>query len=756
MSRRRHERAISRALAARGGRLPLAAGRIESGEGLAAGERFGTGVAVGLYLAALAFVAIAVLGVTHRDLFLAAPVNLPLLGATMPLHAFFVLAPLLVGVLHAYALAQYARARARGRRSSAATPAAGSPRDGAIAALSQGIVFLALVVVPVLVLVLVQIQFLPAHDPAITWLHRFVILADVVLIWLVWPAAVDREERLAGPDLRRPGLLIAGLVPIGFAFTAATFPGEWLDHWVGRQQWIPRGAAVGAEAQGETRWTSFHDLLFHGDIDEVGRRRKSLFSNTLVLSGFDAPAAAGLADPQAFEAARRSLAFRGRRLEGAVLIGADLRKADLTGARLEGARLERADLQGALLDDAWLEGADLGEATLRGALLQLARLKAARLEGAQLQGASLVSAQLQGASLKEAQLQDAALTNAQLQGASLVSARLGGATLSYAQLQGAKLDGAELQGAVLDHAQMQGASLGSSQLQGASLLAVQLQGASLDRAELQGAMLLGVNLDGASLDHAGLQGAMLRDAGFRGASLDNAQLQGAVLDYAQFQGALLRGSQLQGASLRGATLIGTSLERANIWRARFEEATIRGVYEDGIVATPPVARIVPAANPSGRAEAAESGGAKAAYVALKALIVHEIPRAQKREDVMKRIAVLDPETPVPDSAAGAVLDPGRVDKATYQKVMAEGLETLACGGGDFDREILRGLVRSKRIVEAGPLARGLVEAVLAPGCPVSAALSEADKEALAKAADSADQALSDPAAEPAAASATGR
>lgn len=699
MARRLHERALSRARAARAGGQDLGAAPVEEPGGAPAKANGGARLA---YLLALAYLGIAAMGVSHRDLLLEAPVTLPLLGAVMPLRTFFVVAPIIVLVLHAGVLARSARVAAR---------ASGlAPRhmasDTGVGILLEAMAFLALAVAPVLVLLAILVQFLPYHDQAITWLHRLAVLADVVLVWLLWPAIVERRETLHRPDPERyRGLLIAGLVSIVLAFAAATFPGEWLDAVVGRQP----------------GWSAVHDLLVHGEVDEIGRRRKSLFSSTLVLPGFDAPAAAGLGDARTLEAARRGLDLRGRHLEGAVLIGADLRKTDLTGALLEEVRLDHADLQGATLDDAWLRRASLAEASLRGALMSFTRLPQARLDGAELQGASLVGAQLEGASLADAQLQDAALGNAQLRGASLPRARLGGATLGYAQLQGAKLDGAELQNATLDHAQLQGASLGSVQLQGASLLAAQLQGAFLDRAELQGAMLLGANLAGASLARAGLQGAVLRDAVLLGASLDEAQLQGAVLDYAELQGALLRGVQLQGASLRGATLIGTSLERANAWRAALDGATIQAVYEE---------RMQDAATAQGGTE--PSG--KAAFSALKALIQHEIPKGQKRDEVLKRIAVLDPEVATPESSSGAALDQGRVDKATYQKVMADGLVHLACSGGEFDRDILRGLSRSGRIVEAGPFAQGVVDSVLVPDCPVFATLDEADKEALGKAA----------------------
>jgi len=221
-------------------------------------------------------------------------------------------------------------------------------------------------------------------------------------------------------------------------------------------------------------WTSFHDLLFNGDVDDVTRRRKSLFSNTLVLPHFDALEAAKIDDPKKLDSVKHSMVLRGRHLESAVFDNADLRKVDLTDAQLWGARLDSA----------------------------------------QLQRASLESAQLQGASLYQAQLQGAVLFGAELQGASLYGAQLQGASLEFAQLQGAALDGAELEGAALGEAQLQGAALGEAQLQGARLDQAQLQGASLRLAQLQGA-----NFKGSTLAGTDMRGAAVWRANFEDASV---------------------------------------------------------------------------------------------------------------------------------------------------------------------------------------------------------------------------------------------
>ena len=213
--------------------------------------------------------------------------------------------------------------------------------------------------------------------------------------------------------------------------------------------------------------------------------------------------------------------------------------------------LRYADLSSSFLPKARLAAADLAEANLGQASLQDADIR-----GAQLQGASLWQAQLQGASLWQAQLQGASLWQAQLQGASLWQAQLQGASLGGAQLQDADLWQAQLQGTYLWDTRLQGANLVLAQLQGADLREAQLQGADLEEAQLQGADLMGAQLQGADLREAQLQGASLREAQLQGASLREAQLQGADLMGAQLQSADLRITQLQGANLAGAQLHG--------------------------------------------------------------------------------------------------------------------------------------------------------------------------------------------------------
>ena len=200
------------------------------------------------------------------------------------------------------------------------------------------------------------------------------------------------------------------------------------------------------------------------------------------------------------------LDLRERSLRYADLSSSFLPKARLAASDMAGADLMQASLQSASLREAQLPGADLSEAQLQGAVLWYARLQGADLSEAQLQGADLSESQLQGADLSESQLQGAYLWAAQLQGADLSAAQLHDASLWRAQLQGADLSESQLQGAYLVRAQLQGASLEESQLQGADLSESQLQGASLWRAQLQGADLSESQLQGAYLVRAQLHG----------------------------------------------------------------------------------------------------------------------------------------------------------------------------------------------------------------------------------------------------------
>ncbi|MGH6839992.1 MAG: pentapeptide repeat-containing protein [Methylocella sp.] len=353
-------------------------------------------------------------------------------------------------------------------------------------------------------------------------------------------------------------------------------------------------------------------------------------------------------------------------------------------------------------------------------------------------------------SLRGRHLESAHFDRADLRKADLEGAQLQGASLNDAQLQGASLSGAELAGASLRYAQLQGASLNGAGLQGTDLFEANLQGASLEEAALQGVWLVGAQLEGARLINAQLQGAWLLNADLRGAELLGANLRGASLQEADLQGASLAAADLRGADFAKSTFFGSTMENAKLWRTNFEKAVLTAVFEDELI---------------------EYSISSEQFADLKLAIRQEVPEGKKRERALQRIEKLNPDKFGPEESVREALEQGRVDKAAYQKALVARLLPIACSGDGSAVYIVRNFsgaafryypVSSRRrfeiltpdglltngvgvrtisvrsfggtnpFVDAGPFASALIESILAPDCPVSAALAEQDKANLRK------------------------
>lgn len=523
--------------------------------------------------------------VTHRQLFLAEPVKLPVLNIDLPLWGFFWLAPILFVIFHAYVLIQLillartaaaydaavaklveqdnlspeadASLRQRLANTLFAQILAGSPREreGWFGSLLKAMAWITLVIAPILILLTFQFMFLPYHSHLATWTHRLLILLELVVAFQLWPLVLNprldfqwpswrlpirqiavramglfrsTERRLlAAQDLRRLALPMAATALFIFlSLSLATFPGEFhINLFTG-------------QALGDVQCTRWFQQKFHfADMrfDRLALARVDVVDHDKLEKIEQATAKAGERPYQG----ERTRILRERDLNcGDFSDYADLRRIDLSGAHLRKADFSHSKLEGGSFAGAQLQGASLDRAQLQGASLYDAQLQGASLAGAGLQRAYLYAAQLQAAYLDSAQLQGALLDSVQLQGASLARVWLQGASLKQAQLQGAFLDGGHFQGAFLNNAQLQGASLGFAQFQGASLSGAKLQGASLSGADLQGASL---------------------DAELNGADLDNAQLQGAQLEYAVLDNAILSNVWIWGSRV------------ANCDRARIED-----------------------------------------------------------------------------------------------------------------------------------------------------------------------------------------
>ena len=267
-------------------------------------------------------------------------------------------------------------------------------------------------------------------------------------------------------------MVIVTLISVPIVLAIATFPGEWLEENLPPVRLIPTTLAawtlpsVEAIQTAGSGWATLHELLIAGEVDFAARKPKSLWSNRLVLPGFDAIDHTKLDTEAKIAAATETVSLRSRHLEGTVLIGAVLRKVDFAGAYPQGADLTTADLRNANFACAGLANSPSGLSVRVGDNV-CTQLQGAKLKGAQLQGAALRVAQLQGADLLGAQLQGADLSSAQLQGAKLLVAQLQGADLLGAQLQGADLAGAVLDGASLHNVFVWRADARSAKAKGA-------------------------------------------------------------------------------------------------------------------------------------------------------------------------------------------------------------------------------------------------------------------------------------------------
>lgn len=446
------------------------------------------------YIFLLFFLLVAVGSVSHRDLLLASPVALPFLSVNLPLVAFFSIGPALFLVAHAYVLlhfvlladkvgafhrqllAQVSRGETREqiRRqlpSDIFAQSLAGPRDireGTIGFMLKMIAWISLVVGPLILLVLFQLQFLAYHDWAVTWWHRIAVAIDLVLLWRLWPSiAIGAITTPSLALLKRSwGAALASLVPLVFVFTIATYPGEWLNG-LPSIRIIPWKCSVAAPPTS----ISVHDLLIGGVCDP--RVAAAVWPNRLLLVNFDRHVSAGTRPGQEAQPQAR-LDLSSRNLEGMVMIGGNLRRANLTAANLRGANLIDVDLQEAMLTTARLSGASMFQV----------RFQEANLSGAELQGASLGGANFSGTVFSGTRMMGASLDNANLRGASLYGVRLEGASLRYARLEGAMADGTNFIGAALDGAHLQGASLRGAQLQGATFAQAELVGTDLGEAHL--------------------------------------------------------------------------------------------------------------------------------------------------------------------------------------------------------------------------------------------------------------------------------
>jgi uncharacterized protein YjbI with pentapeptide repeats len=697
------------------------------------------------YLFVLIYLVVAVGSVTHRNLFFESPVKLPFLNVDLPLLGFFTLGPAIFLVVHAYVLLHFAMLadkvgafhaelsaqiaddgiRTRLRRqlpSNIFVQFLAGPRElreGFTGLMLRLIAQISLVVGPLALLVLFQIQFLPYHHEAITWWHRLAIVADLVLLWILWPS-VSRGETTSirwgdFRDAKVAATGIASCIPVLFVFMVATFPGEWLHK-------SPLSVPLVPQIKGNSvSLITPHEFLFDGQVDLVDRKLRSLWANRMVLPNLDAL-------PPNFSA-------RGRHLQGAVLLGAILPKIDFTAAEMQDAAFNDADLREAKFACAESQVRLVSGNTAAKPDKRCSQLQRASFNDAKLDGATFAGAQLQDALFHDAKLQNVAFDDAKLHRARFVRAKLRGATFERAELHNVSLDSADLPGVSLFKQSLDRVSMTGANLRGAILTSASLRGAQLDNARLQGAVLQAALLDGASLDDAHLQGAILDRAQFRGGSLTRAKLQGASIRNAFLEGNYLNGADLRGASLRAtrlvaASLVNVDLQGASIEHAELRDAKIAGAFIwrlDARYAKAQGTRIVEPQAAQGYTSNEDSDCRGTAcewtterFADFKRMIETEVPEGDRRRQALERIASLDPDMPPPDdgrAGAWAELESKAAAIAASDERLIDEFHLLGCRVGE-PPYVMQGLLPQLevRFDKGSPVAAAIAAKFLREDC----------------------------------------
>ena len=362
-----------------------------------------------LYLALLAYFFVSLAGITHRDLLIEKPVELPLLQVTIPQISFFLFGPMILVLVHFTILLQHVmlsrklrefhkrmtyhegnglfrqhRFRVQLSSYTYAQAIAGPYRSPLLAGFLFAMNWITLGILPLVALLDLQITFLPYHHVSVTALHRLFVLLDFIVlvifgVFLRFPELGFRAG-FAANLTQHPGnffsTLIVALVAMVFSFLVATFPDEPLDRFA-RDLWpvpVPYGVAA-ADSTRVAFWPTAY--LFEGQTDEIHGRTNSLFSRNLIVTDAQL-VTVGQAQTEGY-----SGSLRGRDLKFATLDRSDMTRIDFTGANAAGASF----VQTVLIK------ANFAKASLRGADLRNAAVVSINLENADLEGAKVCSDQ---------------------------------------------------------------------------------------------------------------------------------------------------------------------------------------------------------------------------------------------------------------------------------------------------------------------------------------------------------------------------
>jgi uncharacterized protein YjbI with pentapeptide repeats len=552
------------------------------------------------------YLAVTVGSTSHKQLLLESPVALPLLGVTLPMVAFFKIAPWLFVLMHFFMLVQLYLLSRTLHAFNAALPQpalrtqldsfpltqliAGVPTDWAANLFVKLSCWITLLFAPIVLLLEFQVQFLPYHDVGAAYIHRMAIVVDLLICWLLWPAIM----RPSG------GLKSAWQQVVSWSDNILSR----LPRQIRREEPSPEpGQSPGPAASGSPATAA-------GRLRAVSNMAATILILVLSLTTIGFSFLLATIPGEALETwvARRvpdveSIAVRKQCGLSPNQPERDqpLRPLACLGSLSVwfGARSTENDAHLAAngLPARWrvwwptvvlFEGPTASEEIRRSqagytndedARLGLRFEKADHLNIANKsqQPGNLFARNLTAVFSQQAPGQKSSGDDQPI--------ALGHRDLRFARLRDANLQGAELSGADLTGADLAGANLQNANM--INLIATSarfdhalLKGAKLDLAWLQGARLWRAELEDASLRYAHLQGADLATASAERADFSNADLRATFLVAATLTGAKLSGADLSGSDVSSGTLDGVELSCAKLKAADLSDASLAGAGLD--------------------------------------------------------------------------------------------------------------------------------------------------------------------------------
>ena len=581
------------------------------------------------FVALMAFFFVTILSVSHRDLLLDTPVQLPFLLIGIPLTRFFMFAPIVMVFVHIRLILQHAllahkirkldellnqEEKGNGPRSHPlrqllstyiySQMLGGPERVKFLNIVLQTITVGTLIILPLMLLMGFQIIFLPYHDPDITGLHQFILCFEALFLgtlgiyecfpnWHYWGGSWRRiSQRIIAQFI--PAMFI--LSTILFSIFIATLPDSALEQLTLKTKWvvdvpvnpklnyypavIPTGKFLDtgvADSRskrivriiiGGSLRKAFYPtaMMLEGEVNYVTGKSSSWFSRNLVLPSLKF---------HPIRTKETRLDLRGRDLRYAVLDKADLRFADLTGAKLDGASLIKANLSHALLQSA-AKGRSPAEISVgygRKRFNASDKEQIALFKSSQEQKGfkvSVTSPQPVASGKKQKyKVVSWRLPNKALEPTTLTNANLTEADLSEADLSLAIFYRANLTKANLSRAKLANSRLEEANLFGAVLIDVDLRGVNLTNTNFNNAQIIGANLQSTNLETVSLNGAYIISTNLQGASLVTTDMSGSKIF-----GTKLKGAKFQGALLIKATIWNSDISNAKLGGVNFDKATI--------------------------------------------------------------------------------------------------------------------------------------------------------------------------------------